>query len=158
MEVDFSELNSGEQKLPQGVLIGIGVIVVLILLGLLGRFILSDGKVLTWSEWTIYKQHSEYRRDVRVLTRNADYLAEIVTDVPDPVRAQLALEKVDRDMEDISLVSLNAQKEALIGAAQGIVQWSLGQITRDDAVRVLNTANESVQAAVLRVNPEGEGQ
>ena len=149
MEIDFSDL----QIKRQGVLITGIVIAAAFLLGLLGWYLTPQGQVLTWTEWQVYKQHSQYQRELRILTRHADRLAALLENTPDPVRAQLVVEQMTRELDtDVTLVTLSSQTTALTQAGSAVLQWALGSTPQDAAVTALDTANQTIMRAIEQVS------
>ena len=73
MEIDFSDLKlSGN-----GTWVTIAGLLAAILFGVLGWFVLPDGKVLSWTEWQVFKQQRTYQRELTRLTADADRLADV---------------------------------------------------------------------------------
>lgn len=122
MEIDFSETNLNVALL----LSVVAVILGLLLLGALGRFVLPD-RVLTWSEWQLLNQHAAYRREVLILQRECDRLTKMVNqDKVDPIRAQIAVEQIVRNLADVTLSPLGMPRQALLDTSQAFLGWSLG--------------------------------
>ena len=145
MEIDFSEVQIRER----GTVIATGLIVIALLLGLLGWYITPGGQVLTWTEWQVYKQHSQYTQELRILARHADRLAGLLEMSPDPVRAQLIVEQMYHDMEtNVTLMSLGEQEVALINAGEAVLRWSLGSLDKNTAVEQLDAANRVIEKAI----------
>jgi hypothetical protein len=143
MEIDFSETDFN-LNLFSKVLAGI---VVLILLGLLGRFVLPQG-LLTWDAWQLMKQRGAYQHEVRVLQKAADQLSELVNaEEVEPIQAQLTAEKLAKQFEALTLSSLAEPKIALMDSAQALLDWSLGY-DKEPAVTAQRQANQ----LVLRVS------
>ena len=145
MEIDFSEVQIRER----GTVIATGLIVITLLLGLLGWYITPGGQVLTWTEWQVYKQHSQYTQELRILARHADQLAGLLEMSPDPVRAQLIVEQMYHDMEtNVTLMSLGEQEAVLINAGEAVLRWSLGSLDKNTAVEQLDAANRVIEKAI----------
>jgi len=143
MEIDFTEL-----KIQKRVILILAIsLVTMIILGLVGWNVLPD-RVLTWTEWQVIQQSLAYQRELRILVRNADRLAELLHEQPDAVRAQLVTERVRREIQQLELSSLTGQKEGLLSATDDVEAWSLGSSERAAAVSALQRANQTIQRAI----------
>lgn len=148
MEIDFSDIKFEQQ----GIFIATGLIVVALLLGLLGWYTTPGGQVLTWTEWQVFKQHSQYQRELRTLTRHADRLAGLLEQPPDPVRAQLAVEQMVHDLDThVTLAALGEQEAALISTGDLVLQWALGSAAKDAAIEHLAAANKTIEKAIAQI-------
>ena len=145
MELDFSDLKFEQTGM---LWITLGVIVALLLFGVLGWYITPQGQVLSWTEWQVYRQHNQYRNELRVLTHHADRLAELMNKPPDPVRAQLVTEQMVRDLEqNVTLVALQDQEAALFYAGDAIMAWAMGTASKNEAINALDQANQTIERA-----------
>ena len=156
MEIDFTDL-----KLSQSSTWATGVgLLAAILLGILGWFVLPDGKVLSWTEWQVFKQQRLYQRELTRLTRDADRLADLLgEDLPDPVRGQLVVEQVLSDLNTTSHPALAHQVETLLAANDAVYFWVLGTVSKDEAITLLDEANQGILHAIEAHRPEPvEGQ
>jgi hypothetical protein len=143
MEIDFSETNFNLQLSLWLLFALLGFF----LLGLLGRFVLSEG-VLTWDAWRLMKQRAAYQREVRVLQQAADQLSELVNaEEVEPIQAQLTAEKAAKQFEALTFSSLAEPKIALMESAQALLDWSLGY-DKEPAITAQRQANQ----LVLRVS------
>jgi len=143
MVIDFTGLNVQKRTL----LISTASLAMLLILGLVGWILLPD-RVLTWTEWQVIQQSLAYNQEIRLLTRNADRLADLLQGSPDPVRAQLVMEKVHRHLHQMELASLEIPRDALATAADAAYSWSLGTVEKGAAVAALQEANQSIQKAI----------
>jgi len=145
MEIDFSDLKlSGN-----GTWVTVAVLLAAILLGVIGWFVLPDGKVLSWTEWQVFKQQRLYQRELSRLTRDADRLADLLGEVvPDPVRGQLVVEQVLGDLNATSHPALKNQVDALLAANDAVYFWVLGSVSKDEAIALLNEANQGILHAI----------
>ena len=142
MEIDFSETKLNVTLLLSVVAVVLG----LLLLGMLGKFVLP-GQVLTWGEWQMLQQRAAYQQEVVILQRAADKLTRMVNQEDiEPIHAQLASEQVVRKFEDVSLIPLDAPRQALLETAQAIIDWSLGD-SKQQAISVQIRANQLVLQA-----------
>ena len=88
------ELDLSEYRWP---LIALAAILLLAGLGWLGYAYTPAGdKPLTWSDWQVLKARSAYLDELGKLQAAADTLAALLNAQPDPVRAQLASESIQR--------------------------------------------------------------
>ena len=142
MEIDFSETKLNVTLLLSVVALVLG----LLLLGMLGKFVLP-GQVLTWGEWQMLRQRAAYQREVVILQREADKLTRMVNQEDiEPIHAQLASEQIVRKFEDVSLIPLDAPRQALLETAQAIIDWSLGH-PKQPAIIAQTHANQLVLQA-----------
>jgi len=156
MEIDFTDLKlSGNSAWAT-----VAGLLAAILLGLLGWFVLPDGKVLTWTEWQVFKQQRLYQRELTRLTRDADRLAALLDEyIPDPVRGQLVVEQVLANLNATTHPALKNQVDALLVANDAVYFWVLGTISKDEAIVLLDDANQTLVYAVEGQRPEPvEGQ
>jgi len=149
MELDFTDLKLSNRNAFTATMILIAVVLVAIL----GHWLTpidadSQSRVLTWTEWLVFKQHRAYKSDVRILTGNANRLADLLDEEPDPVRVQLVVEQVGRNLEKVTHPALDAQRERLWTAAEEILAWSLGPGDKDSATTSLDEAVYSIQQAI----------
>jgi len=151
MEIDFSDLKySGN-----GTWVTVTVLLAAILLGVLGWFVLPDGKVLSWTEWQVFKQQRTYQRELTRLTRDADRLADLLgEDLPDPVRGQLVVEQVLADLNATSHPALKNQVDALLAANDAVYFWVLGTVSKDEAIALLDEANQGIVHAIEAQHPD----
>ncbi len=146
MEIDISEVKFKGNT----VLWTFSGLLALVLLGALGRFVLPD-RVLTWTEWSIVKQHAAYRREVGVLERHAERLEALLKDSPDPVRAQLTVEQLYAALDrDVTLEPLFGPKDALLTAGDLALEWALGSAEKKDADLALELARKDIETAAER--------
>ena len=147
MELDFSEIKLKEN----GWLLGLGIFLGALLLAALGWYIQPE-RVLTWTEWQVYRQQAQYRDELQVLTHQAERLAALLDETPHPVRAQLIVEQLnDALATKVSLVALADQEVALRQAGEAALQWSLGALPRDPAVLALDAAQQLLVRASAAV-------
>jgi len=156
MELDFTDLKLSQN----GALFTLIGLLAAILLGVIGWFVLPDGKVLTWTEWRVFKQQRLYQRELSRLTRDADRLAALLDEnIPDPVRGQLVVEQVLADLNVTTHPALKNQVDALLVANDAVYFWVLGTISKDEAIDLLDEANQMLVYAVEGHKPEPfEGQ
>jgi len=156
MELDFTDLKLSHN----GALYALLGLLAAILFGVLGWFVLPDGKVLTWNEWQVFKQQRLYQRELTRLTRDADRLAALLDEyIPDPVRGQLVVEQVLANLNATTHPALKNQVDALLVANDAVYFWVLGTISNDEAIVLLDKANQTLVYAVEGRRPEPvEGQ
>jgi hypothetical protein len=149
MELDFTDLKLSSKNTFTATM----VVIALVLVAILGRWLTpidadSHSVVLTWTEWLVFKQHRAYKSDVRILTSNANRLADLLDEEPDPVRVQLVVEQAGRNLEKVNHPALDVQRERLWTAAEQILAWSLGPGDKDTATTALDEAVQAIQQAI----------
>jgi len=145
MEIDFSDLKLSHNS----AWVTVFGLLAAILLGVLGWFVLPDGKVLSWTEWQVFKQQRLYQRELTRLTRDADRLADLLgEDLPDPVRGQLIVEQVLADLNATSHPALANQVDALLAANDAVYFWVLGSVSKDEAIILLEEADQGILHAI----------
>ena len=138
MELDLSEL-----RIP---LVGLAATLLLACLGYLGHAYQPSGdRLLTRSEWQILKARRLYGSELKDLQVAAETLAALLNADPDPVRAQIAAERIQR-LASEGQPSLEYQREKLALAAQAVSAWSVGAATRSSALEALDDALRSLSA------------
>ena len=147
MELDFTNLKiSGTGNTAW---ISAISLLTAVLLGVLGWFVLPEGKVLTWTEWQVFKQQRTYQRELSRLTDDADRLAKLLDEsIPEPVRSQLVLERVLADLNATTHPALKNQVDAMLLANDAVYWWALGSGSKNDAIRLLDTANQGLLIAI----------
>ena len=150
MEIDLSELKSKTILLPL-------VLAGLVLLGWLGRSILPDDRVLTWTEWLVFTQRRVYTHELSILARDADKLAELLNHPPDPVRAMLVVEGISKDVKALTVAGLEEAAERLLDAADAVERWSLGNEDEDFAMDALEIAQDTISRAMERSDDGNDG-
>jgi hypothetical protein len=124
-------------------LIFLTVSVLLLGVGWIGHAYLPSGdKFLTRTEWQFLKASLAYRKELSRLQASTETLANLLNDRPDPVRAQLLAERMQRLASQGQPV-LEYQRVKLIEAAQAVSDWAVGAIEREAARLVLE---EAIQA------------
>ena len=145
MELDFTDLKLWNNS----AWLAVAGLLAAVLLGVLGWFVLPDGEVLSWTEWQVFKQQRMYQRELTRLTRDADQLAVLLGEqIPDPVRGQLILEQVLADLNATSHPALTNQVDALLAANDAVYWWVLGSGSKDDAIALLDEANQGILHAI----------
>jgi hypothetical protein len=115
------------------------ILALAIALGLVGKWITpSTEQVLSWEEWQILKSQRQYHREYQQLQKSAEGLSLLLDHEPDPVRAQLLSDSIQK-MTGLS--SLDYQRQLLNEAAQAVRNWAVGAIDK-------GTANLSVEKAL----------
>lgn len=151
MEIDFTDLKLSQS----GTWVTAAGLLAAILLGVLGWFVLPDGKVLSWTEWRVFKQQRTYQRELTRLTRDADRLANLLgEDLPDPVRGQLVVEQVLANLNATSHPALAHQVDALLAANDAVYFWVLGSVSKDQAIALLDEANQGILHAIEVQSPD----
>ena len=131
------ELDLSEYRWP---LIALAAILLLAGLGWLGYAYTPAGdKPLTWTEWQVLKARNAYLDELGELQAAAETLAALLNAQPDPVRAQLTAENIQR-LASEGQPALEYQREKLALAAQTISDWAVGAVDRETARQALDNA------------------
>ena len=102
------------------------IAVALVAIGALGRAVTPQGeKLLTWSEWQVRQARQAYLEELDLLRQDADLLAGLLSNTPDPVRAQLAAGQVLEHTGE-GQAALAVQRQALVDATLAIQEWAMG--------------------------------
>ncbi len=135
------ELDLSDYHWP---LIALAAILLLAGLGWLGYVYTPAGDMLlTWTEWQVLKARSAYLGELGELQAAADTLANLVNAPPDPVRAQLAAESIQR-LASEGQPALQYQREKLALAAQAVSDWAAGAVDRETARQALDDAIQAL--------------
>ena len=127
----------------------IALVVILLLAGLewLGYAYLPSGdKPLSRSEWQVLKASRAYLKELGELQAAAETLAELLNAQPDPVRASIAAEGIQRRTGE-GQPALQYQREKLSLAAQAVSDWAVGAVDRE-------TARQTLDEAIQTLSPE----
>lgn len=113
------------------------VIAVLVGLSMIGRQATPPGNgipgVLTWSDWQILQAQREHTREIILLRKDAMSLLKILGARPDPVFAQLLVDRIEGHTRDGS-PALAAARHALHLAAGSVLDWSTGLTGHENAM------------------------
>ncbi len=119
------------------------LIVIVILLGLaaVGRQVtpLTESgapRLLSWSDWRLVQEERAYQEQLVVLRSDATQLTEMLRSRPDPVAAQVLLERISRDTQ-AGDPALTAARGSLISSAQDVRDWAAGVLDQDSAISSL---------------------
>ena len=135
MEVEFSFPKDG--RTPALLILAL---LVLLGLGALGRAVTPAGdRLLTWDEWRLLQARQAYQRELAALRGDAERLAGLLAESPDPVRAQLLCERVLSETGS-GQAALSLQREAVALAAQALRDWAAGAGERSAAEAALEAA------------------
>lgn len=125
MELDFSDLHLKSASS----LVYVTVFLALIALGALGWGLTpqhdAEPGFLTWTEWQVLKSTRAYRAELTRLEQETDALAEMLTQTPDPVRAQLTVTRLTRALATGEPVLAEA-RSTVLGAALTVQDWAIG--------------------------------
>jgi hypothetical protein len=136
MELDLS----GHRSL----LFSFVIFLLLLTLGWLGHAYLPSGdKFLTRTEWQFLKASLAYRKELSQLQAAAETLADLLNDRPDPVRAQLVAQSVQR-LASQGQPALSYPRGKLLKAAQAVSDWAVGAIEREVAGQALDVALQAL--------------
>jgi hypothetical protein len=101
----------------------------------------GETRLLTWSDWQLFKAEQRYTAEREVLRADDDALAALLNQAPDPVAAQILAQRVARDTVDGEAALLSA-RNALQQAAQDVASWTAGALDQGTAVTSLQTASD----------------
>ncbi|GIV67094.1 MAG: hypothetical protein KatS3mg047_1487 [Bellilinea sp.] len=126
------------------VVAAIVAVIALILLGVLGwLFTPEGGKVLTYAEWQIHKAERAYRQELRDLQKTCEEMAALLDRPLDPLRVQVAADRILNEMAKGGQAVLQPQREAVAAAAQALRNWAMGD-SRERAVEAVAEASRRV--------------
>ena len=143
IELEFSR--------SQRTLLAALLVIPIILLGALGfRYtpVGSEGEaqVLTWSEWQVLQAAQRYEAELVRLQKDAEGLVTLLSQNPDPVRAQLTAERIVTAFAE-GEPALRHPREQVVAAALAIQDWAVGLIDHETAAGVLQAALEALEYA-----------
>ena len=122
----------------------IATVIALILLGVLGWLVTPEGgKVLTWQEWQLRKAEQAYRRELQGLQKTCDEMAALLEKPLDPLRVQVAADRILNEVAEDGQPVLQPQRDAVTAAAQALRNWAMGD-SRDAAVAAVTAAIQMV--------------
>jgi hypothetical protein len=121
-------------------LVSLVVILLLASLGWLGYAYLPAGdRALTRSEWQVLMAKSTYQKELQELQVAAETLTELLNVLPDPVRTQLAVERIQH-LTGEGHPALSFPRERMALAAQSVSDWAVGALDRETALQSLSEA------------------
>ncbi len=139
MELDLSQYR--------WFLIALAAILLLAGLGWLGyTFTPGEDQFLTWSEWQVAKAQRAYQDELGRLQEAVDSLAALLETRPDPVRAQLVAERIQR-LTSEGQPALQYPREKLALAAQAVSDWAVGAAEYE-------VARLAVEEAIQALSPQ----
>ncbi|MEW6505240.1 MAG: hypothetical protein AB1457_14860 [Chloroflexota bacterium] len=116
----------------------------LILLGVLGwMFTPEGGKVLTYSEWQIRKAERAYHQELQKLQTTCEEMAALLEKPLDPLRVQVAADRILNDLAKGGQAVLQPQRDAVGVAATALRNWAMGD-SRERAVEAVAEASRKV--------------
>jgi len=123
--------------------------IALILLGVLGWLVTPEGgKVLTYSEWQIRKAERAYRQELRQLQKTCDEMTALLDKPLDPLRVQVAADRILNRMGSGGVAVLQPQRDAVAVAARALREWAMGG-SRERAVEAVTQAGIKVAEVSL---------
>ena len=148
MEIELIGLTRERLKDPLAVLLA--SLALAIILGLVGSHFTTTNtegapEILSWNEWKILIAERAYRAELLRLQQEADLLVASLNRLPDPVRAQLAAERITRQYTN-GEPALKYQREAVTEAAVAVQDWAAGVLPRDQAAAAVNEATRALKA------------
>jgi hypothetical protein len=128
--------------------ITLAIILLLVGVGWLGfGYSPAGDKPLTWSEWQVLKTRRAYLKELAELQAAAESLATLLNNRPDPVRAQLAAENIQR-LTGKGLPALSYQRGKLALAAQAVSDWTVGANDHETALQALDQAIQALSPQI----------
>ena len=100
----------------------------------------GDTRLLTWDDWQLFKAKQQYISEREVLRADADALASLMNQVPDPVAAQILSQRITRHTVGGQAALLSA-RSAMQQAAQDVASWTAGVLDRNAAIASLQSAS-----------------
>lgn len=150
MEIDFSDL---QLKNPTS-LMYVTVFLTLLALGALGWWLTpqhdAEPGFLTWTEWQIFKGANAYQRELARLQQETDALADMLTEAPEPVRAQLLATRLSRDLAT-GEPALAYARDLLLQAALSVQAWAVGADTLEAAQQAVAQSGRALEALTIPV-------
>jgi len=115
-------------------------------LGALGKLYtpvnaMGDVRLLTWDDWQLLKAERQYGAEREVLGSDAEALATLLDQNPDPVAAQMLAQRITQHTAS-GQAALQTARTALLQAAQDVASWTSGALDRDTAVASLQAATD----------------
>lgn len=101
-------------------------------------------RLLTWEDWQANKVRRQAAAELGQLRRECDGLAALLQDAPDPVRAGLALARVQQ-LAAAGSPLLAEQRQALLAAAEAVNSWAAGAETQPAAAEALAQAAAALE-------------
>ncbi len=146
MEIELTGLKTGNRTLWIIVLVFIGTVVIL---GVIGRAYspidnAGNPRLLTWTEWQVIQAERSYQAELDSLRQEADQLATMLNQEPDPVRAQINAERVARQYVN-GQPALQYQRELVITAAQAVGDWAAGAQAFEAALGAVEQLSQALQ-------------
>lgn len=142
MEIDLSGVKKGSLF----VWVGIGIIVLLGLM-LFGRAVSEEDRLLTWQEWQIQKLKRAYNAERLALLHDIEQLEKLLSDDPDPARAQVVVLGIRRNQSGRRVEALESARQALADAAQAVLDWASGAGEYNAAVDAVQKSRSLVNGA-----------
>lgn len=142
MEIELTDLKQSIARWPW---LSLGLVVLAVLaLGALGsRYTPRDDQgypqLLSPNEWQIILARQAYTAELGYLRREAGLLADLLNQDPDPVRAQITAERIERSYRS-GQPALEYQRTALVTAAKTVQDWAAGALPGEQAQQAVEDA------------------
>jgi len=140
VEIDLSQFKGDEKYIWSSL-----ALILLVLLTLLGRHYTVERRLLTWQEWQIQKAEKIHRTEWETLSKQAERLAVVLAEEPEPVRAALIARNALRSVEQIESLTLQDEKAVFQQAAQTVIDWSIGAVDYNTAVNAVMSALQVIE-------------
>lgn len=123
------------------------VVLAVLAFGLIGyQLAPAVAQPLSPAAWQEVQMRQAYGRDLAQLSAWTDQLADLLNQRPDAVGVQLAIARMQQGLEGGNPL-LEPIRSAVKDAADGVTAWSLGQLSRDDAVALVQRAQALIAEA-----------
>jgi len=101
----------------------------------------GDARLLIWDDWQLIKAERQYDAERGILRTDADALAALLDQAPDPVAAQLLAQRITQHTAN-GQAALQSARTALLQATQDVASWTAGALDRDTAFASLQAATD----------------
>lgn len=121
------------------------VVLVLISFGAVGRLYTPlPARLFTWEDWSEMRMRQQHERELAQLTLFCDRLANALNEVPDAVKVQVLVQSGTVEVQQGTLPTLNEARGLVLEASVAVRDWSVGKLSREEALVYLDLAVESL--------------
>ena len=104
----------------------------------------STARVLNWSTWNLYKAEKRYKAQIAVLRSDVEELAKALDGRNNAVQVSLLVKQIEADVSE-GVPALTSARAALYQAALDVGDWSIGILSREEAIASLELASALLQ-------------
>ena len=104
----------------------------------------STARVLNWSTWNLYKAEKQYRAQIAVLRSDVEELVKALEGCNNAVQVSLLVKQIEEDVAD-GVPALASARATLYQAALNVGDWSIGILSREEAIVSLELASALLQ-------------